>query len=325
MSDDEIKSESGSNSESIHSDIESDDESTDLIMAFKYDMSGSGLIYSGDSKDDLDSFISRFNDFSKLKDFNNEKSILALNACIQGHARIFLDTILAENKNSLVKIQQLLKENFEGPSWEWAMESQLLNRKQQQSESLDSYVADIMLRCRQLKKSDKEMLSVFLRGLLPSLRAFVMSKQPVTFKDALDAARLGVAVEGTCRLNEATSTKVNVIQSREKVQLQTSVDTLTNLVSHMASRLDRLEQLPSVSPQLWNKGPQSWDGNSQSGTKGPQSRVKSSQFRDEGPRVRSPGEQGQYQRTMICWRCGFNGHRQKNCYANRHKNGSPLN
>ena len=148
-------------------------------MAFKYDMSGTGLKYSGGSEEDFDSFIARFENFAALKDFNAAKIILAFNACIQGHARIFLDTIPSENKDTLTKIQVLLKDNFEGPSWIWAKESELLIRTQQQSETLDNYVADIMLRCRQLKKSDKEMLSVFLRGLKTSVRSFVMSKRTI--------------------------------------------------------------------------------------------------------------------------------------------------
>jgi hypothetical protein len=157
---------------SLDQDSSDSDSDCDIAM-WKYDMTKSGLSYSGNPDDDLHSFMTRFNDYATLKDFAAPKKMLALNTCISGHARVFLDTIESSEKDTVGKVEKLLKDNFEGASWKWSIESQLLNRKQQSTESLDKYASDIMLWCRQSKKTQAETLSIFLRGLLPTLRAFV--------------------------------------------------------------------------------------------------------------------------------------------------------
>ncbi len=155
-----------------------------------------------------------------------------------------------------------------------------------------------MLWCRQVKKSQADTLSIFMRGLLPSLRAFVLSKQPETFRDALNAARLGIAVQNCDEMHTpSNSVQVDVVHTPEVNTVQSTLDTLTGLVSHMSSRLDKLE----------NK-----DGTNQ-------------QARGQTQRNRSQRNNQRPQRDVICWRCGFTGHRRINCYATRDRDGRPLN
>lgn len=265
-------------------------------MAHKYDMTLSRLSYSGNSNDDLQSFMSKFEDYAALRDFTAEKKLLALNTCILGHARVFLDTVDPTEKDGVDKITNLLSTNFEGPAWRWNIESQLLNRKQQSSESLDNYASDIMLWCKQSKKSQSEYMSLFLRGLLPSLRGFVMAKQPESFQSALEAARLGIAVQNCDQQSvPSNSVQANVVCPPEVNVFQPTVDKLTGLVSVMSDRLEKLEAAMSK-PQQSNTPIQDARANNH----------------------RPP-------RSTICFRCGFKGHRQANCYAIRDRDGRPLN
>jgi hypothetical protein len=262
----------------------------DLTMASKYDMSNTGLSYSGNPDEDLESFVSRFNDYATLKDFTDAKKLLAFNTCIMGHARVLLDSAQDSEKDTVDKIKQLLSGNFEGSSWKWAIESRLINRKQKPSESVDNFASDIMLWCRQLKKPESETLSIFVRGLLPSLRAFVMAKQPETFRNALDAAKLGVTVQ---ECNEPVlETKPQVATVQPEAAIYQSLNKVTDLLANMSARLDKLESANST--------------NSTQSTASNENRPKP-------------------QRTVICWRCGFRGHKVANCHAFRDRDGNPLN
>ena len=69
-----------------------------LNMA-KYDLTSLKLSYSGNSDEDIHSFVSRFQNYAKLRDFSGAKQILAFNSCIFGHARVFLDSIPDDQKN----------------------------------------------------------------------------------------------------------------------------------------------------------------------------------------------------------------------------------
>ena len=169
----------------------------------------SSVSYSGNPDDNLDLFFERFKSHAKLRDLTTDKSVLALMTKIDGHAKIFLDSVADPEKDTVEKVYDLLKENFEGQSWRWGVESKLLSRKQVATESLDAYASDILRWCKQVEKPDSEQISIFVRGLLPSLRAFVFSKEPEIFREALDAAGLGISVQQTanCDLYDSSSAK----------------------------------------------------------------------------------------------------------------------
>ena len=212
-------------------------------MASKYDMLLCTISYSGNPDEDLNTFHSTFIDYVKLRDFTDAKVVLALRTRLQGNDRVFLDSVPVDQKDSVDKIVKLLKHNFEGDAWKWNIETKLLAKKQKTEELLDSYVTDIIRWCNQLKKTDTERLSLFVRGLKPSIRAFVFSKQPKTFNDALDAARLAVAVNETANYSLPTnSAKPVIVNAIQNNALQTSVDQLSELMVNTVDRLDKLEK-----------------------------------------------------------------------------------
>ena len=215
--------------------------------------------------------------------------------------RVFLETIDTADKNTVDKIKKLLSDNFESSSWKWSIESKLIARKQLPSESIDSYASDIMLWCRQTKKSEPETLSYFLRSLLPSLRAFVMAKQPETFRDALDAARLGISVQECDTPRPLNPPQIANVETPVNT-LNSTLETLTNLVSHMSSRLDKLENQ----------------------SKNLQSQSRNQQSSNHVQNIRPQNRQRPH-RSVICFRCGFKGHKQASCYAIRDRDGRPLN
>ena len=286
---------------SSDSDI-SEDEVFDFeseIMA-KYDMRSLSYTYSGNPDDDLDLFFERFESHAKLRDFASDKIVLALMTKIDGHAKIFLDSVADSDKNSVKKVYDLLKENFEGQAWHWNVESKLLSRKQIASESLDSYASDILHWCRQINKPDTEQMSIFVRGLLPSLRAFVFSKQPKTFREALDAARLGLSVQQTANCDLITSsTELTKTTPKESVNdiNDSTLNSLNGVISSIEARVNKLEH------------------------------DKSNNASFTSPNYRQRQYQSNYRpaRNIECHRCGRIGHKWRKCHAKFGVDGMPLN
>jgi len=288
----------------MKSDSDSDSISEDEIIEFdmaKYDLSTLHLKYSGNPEDDLDAFIVKFKNHAVLRDYTPDKSALALISKIDGHASIFLESIPDSDKDTVQKIHDLLKKYFEGDSWRWGVESKLLSRKQLINESLDTYASDIMRWCRQIKKPDSEQLSIFVRGLLPSLRGFVFSKQPKTFREALDAARLGLTVQNTASesVTSSCSAKPEKNHHESVSSLHATLDSITGVVSNLTSRLDKLEFDKSSQVNFPSNYGQRNDTAHQSN------------FR---PR-----------RAIVCYRCGRIGHEWRRCYAKHGVDGKPLN
>lgn len=288
--------------QSNNSDI-SDDEVIDFEVEMahaRYDMSSLTASYSGNPDEDLDLFFERFRSHAKLRDFTADKSVLALMTKIDGHAKIYLDSVAESEKDTVEKVHDLLKENFEGQSWRWGVESKLLSRKQVVTESIDAYASDILRWCKQVEKPDSEQMSIFVRGLLPSLRAFVFSKEPETFREALDAARLGISVQQTANCDLYPSSATVKDTPKESVnEISNTLNSISGVVTSIAARMDKLErdklnEVSFMSPNCTqtNASPQ--------------------------PNFRP-------RRNIVCYRCGRVGHGWRRCYAKHGVDGKPLN
>lgn len=293
------------------SDISVEAEVSTDMAAFKYDMRQCEFSYSGNPNEDYDTFISVFENYAELRDFTDAKKVLALKSRITGNARIFLDSVPSTQSDTIEKIKQLLKSNFQGSSWRWGIESKLLSRKQMKDEVFDNYVSDVLKFSKQLNKSDSEQLSIFVRGLLPSIRGFVFAKEPKTFKEALDAARLGISVNETSQNPVANIASVQAesfedrivnnvmakVDTRINTQINSVLSPVVSAVSNLSSQFEKFTM---------------------------QDRPKQVSF-DPKYSEHSHQQSAGSRRKITCYRCGREGHVYRKCYARRHINGSQLN
>ena len=72
----------------------------------------------------------------------------------------------------------------------WVRLSELADRKQQSSETVEKYLVDIEKLCCQLKKTQEERMEAFIRGLLPTIRSYVIKAHPKTMDEAVTHARI---------------------------------------------------------------------------------------------------------------------------------------
>ena len=303
-----------------------------LNMGTKYDLN---LSYSGNSDEDIHLVASKFQTYAKLRDFTPDKKVLAFTTCINGHARVFLDSVAEENKTSVEDIVKLLENNFQGETWRWSIESKLLTRKQLTTESLDDYASTIMVACKQLKKPENEMQNIFIRGLLPELRGFVLSQKPESFSTAVDAARLGLSIKLSSQQSLPTASLVTNAQPEYNLntEVEHKLNSVLSCVSSVSSRLEKLEiqtNKPNPIPtsaSVLRYAPKPAPVHGFAPKPGPAPvfahRSATTQYYDTN-RV-STQKNYKFQRTMICHRCGRVGHKWRNCYSKRDCKGFPLN
>ena len=97
----------------------------ETTMAGKYECQFKDT-YSG--IEDLDLFLGRFETYAKLRDFANDKRVLALALRLKGPAAVwYLPDI---DKNYYLKLISALKQVYEGDSVRWVREAKLADRSQ---------------------------------------------------------------------------------------------------------------------------------------------------------------------------------------------------
>jgi hypothetical protein len=129
-------------------------------------------------------------DMNGQRDAANVVNTLQL--VLKGPARLWLDSITDEVKQDRQRLVTAFRERFVDnmPNVLWLQEQQLLSRQMQHNEKLEDYIFDIDNLCSILKKPDNDRVSYFVRGLIPSLKPFVIQQKPTTWKEAIQAARL---------------------------------------------------------------------------------------------------------------------------------------
>ena len=178
--------------------------------------------FLGKPTDDITAFLSHFERYSKFCEWDSKQCLRALPLYLQGNASSWytsLDTCF-ENYDDLVNA---LKDHFSNPASMWLLRQQLSARKQQETESLANYAADIRRLCKRLGLSDSEGMHYFIQGLHADLKSHVILGQPKTLAEAENLAHLKEAVSiSTPRL----------AQYKLESQLQSVIKSLETLTSN---------------------------------------------------------------------------------------------
>ena len=72
----------------------------------------------------------------------------------------------------------------------WLLEQTLCNRQMTNNENLEAYISDIELLSDRLSKTEKEKMSAFVRGLASNIRTVVVQKDPCSWDETCNCARL---------------------------------------------------------------------------------------------------------------------------------------
>ena len=148
------------------------------------------MILSAKLTEDAARFIDAATAWCELYYFNDVTALVnLLNISLSGPARawlIGLPDITKQNKERLV---QAFRDRFVNAIL-WLQEQRLWSRQMLPHEKLEDYICDIDVLCAELRKSDNDRMMCFIRGLPCSLRALVVQRQPTTWREAIDAARL---------------------------------------------------------------------------------------------------------------------------------------
>ncbi len=268
--------------------------------------------FRGIPGEDFREWLKRFNRWALCCHYSQLRKCEILPVLLEGRAENVYDALPIQARGDFDALSKTLLERLQPPRLSDLKSVVLHAREQRSGEAVIDFARDIQKLTRQAYPNvdtsgqDQIMKRIFLNGLLPALRTFVMYSDPETFDDAVTAAQRQEAQQ---QFNEMRA---------EQVDKQTAE--ITNKILNRFSKF-------TVTPEGHNFGINYRNPTRQQGSRQQNYRTappfsQSNQQRlGHGNAYQAPKRfPNQPQRLRwsergepICWRCRKPGHRQSQC------------
>ena len=114
---------------------------------------------------------------------------------LAGPAESFFGSLSRSDKEAVDSLSTALRDRFSFKDRVWRMRQMLSARKQGSNEPQDKYIEDLQNKFDNLELSEEEQVWFFTQGLRPDTQGEVLMRQPRTFQEAENVARLTQIVQ----------------------------------------------------------------------------------------------------------------------------------
>ncbi|KAK3106897.1 hypothetical protein FSP39_002406 [Pinctada imbricata] len=251
--------------------------------------------FRGNPEDDANKWLEKIEAWVAFNGWTNEpeKVASALRLKLDGAALSWFRGLSSAIVGNTATLFDKFRHYFNTLHPTWMLEQQLYDRTMGSEENLESYITDVEARCKRLNKAEQEKTTAFIRGLNPSLRMFVIQKNPGSFREAVQSARL--AKESMTMSNPTQTEVMRSIEQQGK-----AIADLTTVLCQMKDRNDpSVKRTRDVKCQLCSKN----------GHEAQECRQFSVSRREDKNR----------DRNKQCFKCLTYGHIARNCPGNQGK------
>ena len=190
--------------------------------------------FHGFDSEDINRWLDKVEHYLNLRRIRTDSptALAELILNLAGPAEDFYYSVDEERKNTFVALRGALRERFSNENQNWIIWQAITTRQQGPVESIDTYLNDLTSKFRRIKISDADKMRHFVQGLRADLRETVLLKQPKSFQEAEEKARLAGAVKTT--MNNSNQTMA--------AQLSNLTKTLSAMTTGTSSSVNNQQQ-----------------------------------------------------------------------------------
>ena len=198
-------------------------------------------VFHGYDSEDVSRWLNKFESYLKLRRINpaSPTALAELELNLAGPAEDFYYSLPADQRETFNQLRDALRERFANDNQSWVTWQAVSTRQQGPLEPLDVYLTDLTNKFRRLNISDADKMRYFVQGLRSDVRETVLLKQPRTFREAQEMARLACAVKTTIN---------NFPQDSLSTQVTSLTQTMNSLLLPSVSKAK--QGVPSEDKQL---------------------------------------------------------------------------
>jgi len=201
--------------------------------------------FTGGVDNDPVEYWRRFKNYLEFKQITNDadKLRLAKAMCI-GEAGDWSDNLDSTARSNFQAFSQAFEKRWVKPSiLRFRSARDMFSKKQEPKETVDSYASRTRKLGNKIDASDETMRYAFVSGLKPKIASFVLSKEPETMNQALDAAR--VAEMSIDERQEAENNELTTELAEMRATLKRMADRYDSLTPSAPLQKERVKSLTS--------------------------------------------------------------------------------
>ena len=225
--------------------------------------------FHGFDSEDINRWLDKVENYLTPRriDISTPTALAELVLNLAGPSEDFYYSLPGDCKDTFTKLRDALKERFANENQSWIIWQAITTRQQGPVEPLDTYLTDLTGKFRRINISDADKMRYFVQGLRADLKETVLLKQPKTFREAEEMARLASAVKTTMsnsnetvtiQLNNLTKTLNTLVansnspvSTNQQQSLQTQIETLTQKVNSLMPTVTKSDKVVAYSePQV---------------------------------------------------------------------------
>ena len=221
--------------------------------------------FHGFDSEDINRWLDKVENYLKLRRINTTTptALAELVLNLAGPAEDFYYSLAEDRKNSFNKLRDALRERYANENQSWIIWQAITTRQQGPVESLDTFLNDLTSKFRRINISDYDKMRYFVQGLRADLKETVLLKQPKSFQEAEEMARLAAAVKTT--MNNSNETMASQLSNLTKTlntmvagtsspantsqlqALQTQIDVMTKKLDNLTTSSPKTEKVAAYS------------------------------------------------------------------------------
>ena len=141
--------------------------------------------------DDPSEFWRRLNNYTTYKGSNAADKLRLAKAMFTDAACDWLENLPDDKKDTFQHLEDAFKERFVQPAiLRFRSAREIFGKKQAADKSVDIYVNRLRALSKKVEIDDNTLLYALLSGLKPKIASFVIGKNPQTYTEAIDQARI---------------------------------------------------------------------------------------------------------------------------------------
>ena len=147
--------------------------------------------FSGKTEEGAENWLRHFQNYCAYKGYPDQKKLQLFKVLMVQNAALWMDALTETIAGDLTQLIAAFGERYKTPQiLKYRCSQELFNRRQQENESVDDFIAHLKKLSRIVEAEDKMTIMAIMNGLKPNIKLYVMQQKPENLDALLQAARV---------------------------------------------------------------------------------------------------------------------------------------